>query len=80
VTRHRPAARGHARRWTNRQSGYSAVGAQTSEVVIVAEAMHDAAVEDMPRLIDALAGAIENRWSTSSTTAFPTASSPRVVF
>jgi DNA/RNA-binding domain of Phe-tRNA-synthetase-like protein len=72
--------RAHARRWTNRQSGYSAVGAQTSEVLIVAEAMHDSAVEDMPRLINALAGAIENCWSTSPTTTFPTASSPRVVF
>jgi DNA/RNA-binding domain of Phe-tRNA-synthetase-like protein len=68
--------RAHARRWTNRQSGYSAVGAQTSEVLIVAEAMHDSAVEDMPRLINALAGAIENCWSTSPTTTF----SPRVVF
>jgi DNA/RNA-binding domain of Phe-tRNA-synthetase-like protein len=72
--------RAHARRWTNRQSGYSAVGAQTSEVLIVAEAMHDSAVEDVPRLIDALAVALAACWPTSPTTAFPTASSPRFEF
>jgi DNA/RNA-binding domain of Phe-tRNA-synthetase-like protein len=31
--------RAHARRWTNRQSGYSAVWDTTSTVLIVAEAM-----------------------------------------
>jgi DNA/RNA-binding domain of Phe-tRNA-synthetase-like protein len=70
--------RAHARRWTNRQSGYSAVGEETSEVLIAAEAMHDSAVEDIPWLIDALAAALAAAWSTSPTTAFPTAMSPRV--
>jgi DNA/RNA-binding domain of Phe-tRNA-synthetase-like protein len=72
--------RAHARRWTNRQSGYSAVSDQTSEVLIVAEALHDSAVEDVPQLIAALAGGLAAAWSTSPKTAFPTATSPRVVF
>src|SRR5690242_14169845 len=37
------AARAHARRWTNRQSGYSAVRETTTTVLIVAEAMHASA-------------------------------------
>ena len=72
--------RAHARRWTHRQSGFSAVGAQTSEVLIVAEAMHDSALEDVPRLIDVLAAALATAWSTTPKTAFPTAMSPRMVF
>jgi DNA/RNA-binding domain of Phe-tRNA-synthetase-like protein len=35
--------RAHARRWTNRQSGHSAVRGETSQVLIVAEAMHSSA-------------------------------------
>src|SRR5437588_8530490 len=37
------ASRAHARRWTNRQSGYSAVQKGTTAVLIVAEAMHGSA-------------------------------------
>jgi DNA/RNA-binding domain of Phe-tRNA-synthetase-like protein len=40
----------HARRWTNRQSGLSAIRPQTDRVLIVAEAMHETAVEDVARL------------------------------
>src|SRR6185312_7767714 len=35
--------RAHARRWTHRQSGFSAVGNETSSALIVAEALHDTA-------------------------------------
>jgi hypothetical protein len=48
------AERAHARRWTNRQSG-SAVRGTTTAVLIVAEAMHGSAVEDVQRLTAALA-------------------------
>jgi DNA/RNA-binding domain of Phe-tRNA-synthetase-like protein len=48
------ANRAHARRWTNRQSGYSAVRPSTSTALIVAEALHEAAAEDMRTLIDTL--------------------------
>ncbi|MQA06935.1 MAG: hypothetical protein GEU98_00045 [Pseudonocardiaceae bacterium] len=49
------AGRAHARRWTNRQSGYSAVRDTTTKVVIVAEAMHGSAREDIQRLTDTIA-------------------------
>src|SRR6185369_10625808 len=47
--------RAHSRRWTNRQSGYSAVRASTSSVLVVVEAVHATAAQDVPRLCAALA-------------------------
>jgi DNA/RNA-binding domain of Phe-tRNA-synthetase-like protein len=46
--------RAHARRWTNRQSGFSAVGRWTSSAIVVAEALHDTAAADVRALIDVL--------------------------
>jgi DNA/RNA-binding domain of Phe-tRNA-synthetase-like protein len=69
--------RAHARRWTNRQSGYSAVRESTSEVLIVAEAMHDTATMDVPALLDALAGELTGTWSSAPETALPSRSAPR---
>jgi DNA/RNA-binding domain of Phe-tRNA-synthetase-like protein len=46
--------RAHARRWTNRQSGFSAVGPSTSSALIVAEALHETAATDMRSLLDTL--------------------------
>ncbi|MFE6614413.1 B3/4 domain-containing protein [Amycolatopsis sp. NPDC057786] len=46
----------HARRWTNRQSGHSAVSATTSDVLIVSEGLHATAAEDVRLLIEAIAG------------------------
>jgi DNA/RNA-binding domain of Phe-tRNA-synthetase-like protein len=54
--------RAHARRWTNRQSGFSAVRAGTSSGLIVAEALHETAEEDIRRLADALAARIATAW------------------
>ena len=45
----------HARRWTNRQSGHSAVSATTSDVLIVSEGLHSTAAEDVRLLIEAVA-------------------------
>ncbi|KZB85795.1 B3/B4 domain-containing protein [Amycolatopsis regifaucium] len=45
----------HARRWTNRQSGHSAVSATTSDVLIVSEGLHATAAEDVGLLIEAIA-------------------------
>jgi len=42
----------HARRWTNRQSGLSAVRPETSRVLIVAEALHESAAEDVAALMN----------------------------
>lgn len=48
------ARRAHARRWTNRQSGHSAVRTETTEVLVVAEALHYGGAADVARLADAL--------------------------
>jgi DNA/RNA-binding domain of Phe-tRNA-synthetase-like protein len=45
----------HARRWTNRQSGRSAIRGETTTALIVAEALHATAHADVERLIDAVA-------------------------
>ncbi|MEV5439417.1 phenylalanine--tRNA ligase beta subunit-related protein [Streptomyces sp. NPDC052682] len=50
------AGRAHARRWTHRQSGHSAVGAHTRRVLVVAEAMHDGGARTVPELLETLAG------------------------
>jgi len=52
------AGNAHARRWTNRQSGLSAVTADTTTALIVAEALHEGAAADITRLTAALAGAL----------------------
>jgi DNA/RNA-binding domain of Phe-tRNA-synthetase-like protein len=74
------AGRAHARRWTNRQSGYSAVSATTSTILVVTEAMHDSAFVDIPRLITTLAAEIGEIWSTSPKTETLHRSSPRFEF
>jgi DNA/RNA-binding domain of Phe-tRNA-synthetase-like protein len=52
----------HARRWTNRQSGRSAVRATTSRVLVVSEGVHATAAEDVPRAVEALAAGIAGAW------------------
>jgi DNA/RNA-binding domain of Phe-tRNA-synthetase-like protein len=71
------AGRAHARRWTNRQSGYSAVRDTTGTVLVVAEAMHESAPADMATLVATLADALAAGWSTTATTAILSAASPR---
>ncbi|GII95965.1 B3/B4 domain-containing protein [Sinosporangium siamense] len=74
------AGRAHARRWTNRQSGYSAVRESTRAVVIVAEAMHESARDDVPALIAAIAEEVGAAWQTTPRSAILTAASPRFEF
>ena len=71
------AGRAHARRWTNRQSGYSAVREPTAAVLIVVEALHESAAADVRNLIAALAGEITAVWSLSPRTSILSQSSPR---
>ena len=59
------AGRAHARRWTNRQSGRSAVRDSTTAVVIVAEALHDSAAADIRELMAALTGELTATWSVT---------------
>jgi DNA/RNA-binding domain of Phe-tRNA-synthetase-like protein len=56
------AGRAHARRWCNRQSGWSAVGLSTAGALIVAEALHPAAEADLEALIATTTEAIAALW------------------
>jgi len=58
----------HARRWTNRQSGRSAVRAATSRVLVVSEGVHATAADDVPRAMAALADGIAGAWSVTPRT------------
>lgn len=70
------AGQAHARRWTNRQSGRSAVRDTTASVLIVAEAMHDTAHADVQRLIAALSEEQSAIWTVTPGSAILTPASP----
>ena len=74
------AGRAHARRWTNRQSGYSAVRDETSSVLIVAEALHHSARADVEGLIATIADELTAVWSTHPRSQLLTSLSPRFEF
>jgi len=74
------AGQAHARRWTNRQSGRSAVRDSTAAALIVAEALHDRAPADIPALTAALAAELEAAWSVTPSGAVLTASAPGFTF
>lgn len=56
------AGHAHARRWSNRQSGRSVIRPQTVSVLIVAEAHHDGAAQDLARMKAALQQALLATW------------------
>jgi DNA/RNA-binding domain of Phe-tRNA-synthetase-like protein len=70
----------HARRWTNRQSGLSAVQTSTTAALIVAEAMHDSAASDMQELTAAVADELDAVWSLTPMVTVLSQSSPRFTF
>ncbi len=74
------AGRVHARRWTNLQSGYSAVRDTTTATLIVAEAMHDGASADVQFLTDAIADELNATWAVTPKTTILSRSSPRFDF
>jgi DNA/RNA-binding domain of Phe-tRNA-synthetase-like protein len=74
------SSRAHARRWSNRQSGYSAVGDDTVAALIVAEAMHDGAPPDVQKLIAGIAQQLDIAWSITARTAILTKDDPRFEF
>jgi DNA/RNA-binding domain of Phe-tRNA-synthetase-like protein len=74
------ARRVHARRWTNRQSGLSAVQTSTTAVLIVAEAMHGSAATDISELTAAVAGELHALWSLTPTVTVLSPRSPRFTF
>lgn len=55
--------RAHARRWTNRQSGWSAIRHDTAQALIVVEALHETAATDAPALVATLADAVATIWT-----------------
>ncbi|WLS43727.1 phenylalanine--tRNA ligase beta subunit-related protein [Micromonospora profundi] len=71
------AGRAHARRWVNRQSGLSAVRADTSSVLIVAEALHADAERDVTGLVAALVADLTDGWGPPVASAVLTAATPR---
>jgi len=72
--------RAHARRWTNRQSGLSAVRDTTASVLVVAEALHPTADTDVPELVDAVAAELQRAWQADATHAVLTPAAPRFTF
>ena len=74
------ARRAHARRWTNRQSGLSAVRDTTSAVLIVAEALHETAAADLARLAGALTEELSATWSVAPSGVLLSESAPRFEF
>ena len=71
------AGQAHARRWTNRQSGLSAVQPGTADVLIVAEALHDSAATDVPELMAAIAAEVGAIWSVSAPVTVLSPAAPR---
>jgi DNA/RNA-binding domain of Phe-tRNA-synthetase-like protein len=65
------SGRVHARRWTNRQSGYSAVRDETVSVLVVSEAMHAGATEDVSRLVAAMKTTARETWPSAAMSEMP---------
>jgi DNA/RNA-binding domain of Phe-tRNA-synthetase-like protein len=74
------AGRAHARRWTNRQSGLSTVTDTTTTALIVAEAMHESASTDVPKLTATIADELKGIWPATPRLATLTRPSPRFEF
>ena len=72
--------RAHARRWTNRQSRYSAVRDTTTTILIVAEAMHGSASADVQKLMATIADELNSIWSVTPKATILSQSSPRFEF
>ncbi|MFI7135354.1 B3/4 domain-containing protein [Nonomuraea sp. NPDC050153] len=72
--------RAHARRWTNRQSGHSAVRDTTADVLIVVEALHDTAGKDIASLMATLSGELTAVWSVTPESTVLGPSAPRFEF
>jgi len=70
----------HARRWTNRQSGLSAVRDSTAAVLIVAEALHSTASSDVPELVETISAELKAIWSVTPAATVLSESAPRFTF
>ncbi|MCQ6553535.1 phenylalanine--tRNA ligase beta subunit-related protein [Streptomyces sp. C10-9-1] len=68
--------RAHARRWTNRQSGHSAVRRHTDRILVVAEALHDGGAGTVAQVMATLAEELAAHWRTVPDTALLTPGAP----
>ncbi|MEV5936870.1 phenylalanine--tRNA ligase beta subunit-related protein [Streptomyces sp. NPDC052079] len=74
------AGRAHARRWTNRQSGHSAVGEHTGRIFVVAEAMHEGGADTVAAVVETIAAELAAHWRTDPVTALLTSSAREFTF
>ncbi|MEU6483318.1 phenylalanine--tRNA ligase beta subunit-related protein [Streptomyces sp. NPDC046887] len=74
------AGQAHARRWTNRQSGHSAVSAHTRRIFVVTEAMHEGGAETVRELLAVIAAELAAHGAADPVTAVLTASAPEFAF
>lgn len=68
--------RAHARRWTHRQSGWSAIRAETRDALIVCEGLHATARDDVAALVAALASELKAHWPCEPRAALLDAGAP----
>ncbi len=71
------AGQAHARRWAHRQSGLSAVGSGTREVLVVVEAHHEVGERAVAGLIESLAEALRTHWNAEVRSALLSQATPR---
>ncbi|PCE30205.1 B3/B4 domain-containing protein [Burkholderia ubonensis] len=62
VTFEDEANRAHARKWSHRQSGLSAISPSTTRAFVIAEALHPEGERDLLALSEALSYAIHTHW------------------
>jgi DNA/RNA-binding domain of Phe-tRNA-synthetase-like protein len=74
------AGHAHARRWTHRQSGQSAVQNSTTAALIVAEAMHATAPAGVRELSAALADELDAVWAVTAKSSVLGPAAPRFAF
>lgn len=70
----------HARRWTHRQSGLSAVRDGTRAVLVVIEGVHATAAADVAQAVAAIAEALREAWGVEARRAMLTAAEPAFEF
>ena len=70
----------HARRWTHRQSALSAVRDDTSDVLVVTEAMHAGGAQDVEQLVAAIRDALQLAWAAPASSALLSAQRPVFAF
>jgi DNA/RNA-binding domain of Phe-tRNA-synthetase-like protein len=71
------AGNAHARRWANRQSALSAIRDETRQVLIVIEAHHEHAAQDVAQVMGSLSAQIHAIWSVTASQTILRSDAPR---